>query len=155
MAYTLSLAAAALCAAAAPAFAGLTLSLTAGSTATLTPFGPGSTATGSGTLTASTILGWTLQVQDLGTGAGRMRAAATGCAGSAAQLTNPLSVTVTGPLATSAGAKSISATPTTVATGSLALAGTALTTSYNQVIPASEVLRTGCAYSLTATYTLQ
>ena len=130
------------------------LSLTIGTSATFSNFRPGQTATGSGSLLATALPPWTLTVADLGAGAGRMVKSATGCAGSDAQLTNALTVTVTGS-GTSAGAKSISATATTVASGSNILAATVLTTNYSQVIPASQTMLTGCVYRLTATYTLQ
>jgi hypothetical protein len=134
----------------------LGLSLTAGAGATLAPFKPGATATGSGTLTITTLLSpWTLTVQDA-TGTGRMVKAATGCAGSDAQLANALTVAVTGPGGvTSTGRQTIGSTAVQVAGGGGLLNLASLTTSYSQVIPAAQVLRTGCAYSLTVTYTLQ
>jgi hypothetical protein len=130
------------------------LSLTIGTSATFTNFRPGQTATGSGSLLATALPPWTLTVADLGSGAGHMVKAATGCTGSAAQLTNALTVTVTGS-GTSAGSKTIGATPVAVASGSNILVAALLSTNYSQVIPASETMLTGCVYSLTATYTLQ
>ena len=137
------------------------LSLAAGTGAAFTTgFQPGQTASASGALTATdTSPGWTLQVQDLGTGGGKMVAATgTTCTGSDATLADPLAVTVTSPLAgvTSAGQKSISATNVAVASATAQLlSSSVLTTHYQQIIPASEVMLTGCVYSLTATYTLQ
>jgi hypothetical protein len=135
-----------------------TLALT-GSTATFaTNFDPGGTATANGLLTATNTAGSsTLTVGDAGTGAGHMVKAAAGCTGSDAQLTNALTTNVTGTGVTSAGAKAIpaSTSPVTVATASAPLAAAALTTGYSQVIPSSQVMLTGCVYSLTATYTLQ
>lgn len=151
-----ALAAAIIATQAAPAMA--LLSLAVGSGATLSPFRPGQTATGSGALTVTTVLPWTLTVSDGGTGAGHMVKSAAGCTGSSAQLTNALSVTVTSAASgfTSAGAKSISASATPVASGSTALlVATVLATNYAQIIPATQVLLTGCVYTLTATYTLQ
>jgi hypothetical protein len=50
----------------------------------------------------------------------------------------------------------MSATPTTVASGTSALLlPTVLTTNYSQIIPTAQSMLTGCVYSLTATYTLQ
>jgi hypothetical protein len=116
-------------------------------------------ATAAGTLTATdTSPSWTLQVQDNGVGAGHMVSSASGCAGSDTQLANRLKVAVTSPLGgvVSAGSQSIGATPVTVASAtSQPLASNVLTTSYLQVIPSNELMRLGCVYTLTATYTLQ
>ncbi len=137
------------------------LSLTAGTGAVFaTNFSPGNTATASGALTATdTNSSWTLQVKDTASSnAGKMAAAAVGCSGSDANLANPLQVTVSSPLGgvTSAGAVSISGTNQTAASAtSQLLAANVLTTNYSQTIPSSEVMLTGCVYSLTATYTLQ
>jgi len=137
------------------------LSLSAGTGASFsTGFTTGGTATSSGALTATdTSLSWTLQVKDTASSnPGHMAAAASGCSGSDASLANPLSVQVTSPLGgvTSAGSVSISGTNQTVASAtSQLLAANVFTTNYTQVIPSTEVLRTGCVYSLTATYTLQ
>ena len=137
------------------------LSLTAGTGALFTTnFSPGNTATATGALTATdTNSSWTLQVQDTASSnAGKMKAAATGCTGSSAAIANPLAVNVTSPLGgvTSAGSVSISGTNQTVASASAQpLAANVLTTNYSQTIPSSEVMLTGCVYSLTATYTLQ
>lgn len=134
------------------------LSLAVGAGATLTPLQPGQTATGTGAITATTILPWTLTVSDGGVGAGHMVKSAVGCAGSAAQLTSPLAVTVSSSASgfTSSGSRSISASPTQVASGTSALLlASVFTTSYSQVIPSAQVLLTGCAYTMTVTYTLQ
>jgi hypothetical protein len=153
-----TLAAVALGAGAAPASA--LISLAAGTGAGFTTnFTPGATASATGTLTATdTSPSWTLQVQDNGAGAGHMVASASGCAGSDPQLANRLKVTVTSPLGgvVSAGSQSIGATPVTVASAtSQLLASNVLTTSYLQAIPSNELMRLGCVYTLTATYTLQ
>ncbi len=137
------------------------LSITAGTGALFTTnFSPGNTATATGALTATdTNSSWTLQVQDTAaSNAGKMKAAATGCTGSDAALANPLAVDVTSPLGavTSAGSVSISGTNQTVASATAQpLAANVLTTNYSQTIPSSQVMLTGCVYSLTATYTLQ
>ena len=144
---------AALATSAAPASA-LSLGLSGGPLPTLTPFQPGQTATGSGALTAISLLAWTLTVEDAGTGAGHMVKAASGCVGSDAQLTNALTVAVTISGVTST-RRTITATPTTVATGAGLVSAFTVTTNYSQVIPAAQVMRTGCVYTLTATYTLQ
>ena len=140
---------------AAPATPASALSLTIGTSASFSNFRPGQTATGSGSLIATALPPWTLTVADLGTGAGHMVKATTGCSGSDSQLTNALTVTVTGSGITSAGAKAISGTTTTVASGGNVLVAAVLATNYSQVIPASQTMLTGCVYSLTATYTLQ
>jgi hypothetical protein len=58
--------------------------------------------------------------------------------------------------ATSAGAVSISGTNQTVSSATSQLLATSVfTTNYSQTFAAGEALRTGCVYSLTATYTLQ
>ncbi|MEA2271305.1 MAG: hypothetical protein QOI98_13 [Solirubrobacteraceae bacterium] len=147
-----TLAAVALAAPATPASA---LSLTIGTSASFANFRPGQTATGAGSLIATALPPWTLTVADLGPGAGHMVKAATGCTGSDAQLTNALTVTVTGSGFTSAGSKAISGTATTVASGSNVLVAAVLATNYSQVIPTSQTMLTGCVYTLTATYTLQ
>lgn len=137
-----------------------TLALANGTGATfLTNFTPGGTATASGSLTATdTSPSWTLSVKDAAaTNAGHMAAAASGCTGSDASLTNALQTHVTSALGgvTSAGPVSISGTNQTVASATAqALAASVLTTAYTQVIPSTQVMVTGCAYSLTATYTL-
>lgn len=134
------------------------LSLTSSAPATFTSsFAPGQTATTTGALTVTdTNPSWTLQVADAGSGAGHMVAAATGCTGSSPQLSNPLSVTVTGPTGvTSSGAIAIGGSGQTVATGSVSVAAAALNADYTQVILATQLMTTGCVYSLTATYTLQ
>lgn len=128
----------------------------------LTNFSPAKTATTSGEIVAtSTNPTWTLTAEDNGTGAGKMVKGAAGCSQSDATLDNPISVTVSGgPLSpdNSAGKKALTADPQTVASASglniLPLAAALLTTSYEQVIPADQVMETGCVYSLTTTFTL-
>ena len=137
------------------------LSLTAGTGAVFaTNFSPGNTASSTGALTATdTSNTWTLQVKDTASSnAGKMQAAALGCTGSDPVLTNPLQVSVTSPLGgvNSAGTVSLSGTNQTVASATnQLLAANVLTTNYSQVIPNSQVLLTGCVYSLTSTYTIQ
>jgi hypothetical protein len=136
------------------------MSLAVGPAAAFTTnFSPGNTATASSTLTGTdTSPSWTLQVQDNGTGAGKMVAAASGCGASESKLQNPLAVNVTTPLggATSAGSVSISGSAQTVSSATTApLAATPFTTSYSQNILSTESMQTGCVFSLTATYTLQ
>ncbi|MFL5843590.1 MAG: hypothetical protein ACJ762_02780 [Solirubrobacteraceae bacterium] len=127
-----------------------------------TNFSPGNTASASGiVLATSTSPSWTLTAEDAGTGAGKMIAGAGACTGSDATLTNALKLTVNGAALTgsqSAGQKTLSATPQTVAqatTGSLLpIAAAPLTVAYSQVIPTSQVMTEGCIYSLTTTFTL-
>lgn len=130
------------------------LSLGVATGATLSPFRPGQTATGSGSLTIISLGAWTLTVQDNGAGAGRMVKAGVGCTGSDAQTTNPLNVAVTGLGVTSAGTKAIGAAPVQVASGGLT-AGLLMSTAYSLVIPSAQTLLTGCVYSETVTYTAQ
>jgi hypothetical protein len=140
-----------------------TIALTAGTGAVFaTGYSPGSTATSTGVLTATTTNpSWTLSVQDNGAGAGHMVSANPAlCSGSDAQVTNSLQVAVTAPGSLggfqSAGTKTISGSAVTVASASAQLlAASVLTTNYSQVIPASQAMLAGCPYSLTATYTLQ
>lgn len=137
------------------------LSLTAGTGALFTTnFAPGNTATALGALAATdTNPSWTLQVEDTGSGAGKM-VAATGptCTGSDPTMADPLQVSVTSALGgvTSAGTVSISNTNQAVASATdQLLAANVLTTNYSQTIPSSESMLSGCVYTLTATYTLQ
>src|SRR3954454_2188721 len=140
-----------------------TIALTAGSGAVFaTSYSPGSTATSTGALTATTTnASWTLTVQDNGAGAGHMVSGNPAlCSGSDAQVTNSLQVAVTAPGSLggfqSAGTKTISGSAVTVASASAQLlAANVLTTNYTQVIPAGQTMLAGCPYGLTATYTLQ
>jgi hypothetical protein len=135
------------------------LLLSAGPGAALAPFGAGKTATAAGSLTATDTTGsWTLTAKDLGTGAGKLVAGAGGCSGSDATLANPLQVSVTSSLGgfNSTGAISLSGVDQTVASAtSQTLMGDTFTTNYTQVIPSTEKMLTGCAYTVTVTYTLQ
>lgn len=138
------------------------LSLTAGTGAALLNFSPGNTASGTGLLTATDTSGtWNLDVKDTASSnAGKMQAAALGCTGSDPVLTNALQVSVTPQVsltgATADPAVSLSGTNQEVAAATnQLLAANTFTTNYSQVIPAGQVLLTGCVYSLTATYTLQ
>lgn len=147
------------CFLAAPPPADSALLLSAGPGSTLSPFAPGKTATGSGSVTVTDDNpSWTLQAEDQGTGGGRMVAAAAGCTGSDAILADPLQVSVTSPLTgiTSAGPISLSSSNQTVVSSSNpTLTAAALSTNYAQVIPLSEAMLTGCVYQITVTYTLQ
>jgi hypothetical protein len=132
---------------------GLSISTPAGP---LTPFHPGTTGIATSALTVTGLLGWTLQVADTngaspakghllqGTGAS--------CSLGEANLANPLTVTASGSGVTSNGPVSLSATNQTVATGNTFLAG-GINISYSQAIAATEMLESGCLYSVTVTYT--
>jgi hypothetical protein len=125
-----------------------------------TGFQAGSTATTTGLLTVTdTNPSWSLTVNDAATGdPGHMAAGTLGCSGSESSLQNPLSVGVTSLLGgvSSAGPVNISGAPQTVASATnQLLAASILTANYSQTINSSETLRSGCVYSLTATYTLQ
>jgi hypothetical protein len=137
------------------------LSLTVGTGALFTTnFAPGATATSTGALTATdTSPSWHLQVKDNGTGAGKMIATGGTCTGSDPTLTNALGVTLN-----NAGLGGVTTDPQVSISGSnqevaaatnQLLAANVFTTSYSQAIPSSQVMLTGCVYSLTATYTLQ
>lgn len=136
-----------------------TLALSGSSATFTTNFNPGGTATANGLLTATnTAASSTLTVGDAGTGAGHMvKTVGATCTGSDAQLTNALTTDVTGTGFTSAAVKAIpaSTSPVTVATAAAPISAAALTTAYSQAIPGSQVMLTGCVYTLTATYTLQ
>jgi hypothetical protein len=124
-------------------------------------FTPGATPSSTGgTVTAvSTDPSWTLSAAETG-GDGKMaRTIATGvCANSAATLTNALGLTVA-PLVSDASitstARTLSGADQIVAQASaVPLAATVFTTTFTQSIPSTEILQTGCTYSLTTTYTL-
>jgi hypothetical protein len=123
-----------------------------------TGFQPGSTATTSGTLVAtSTSSAPALQVEDATSTSnkGHMQAAATGCTSSESALTDALSVTVpSGAGFTSSGAVSVSGTNQTVASATAPVAAATVTTNYSQTIGSGEALLTGCVYNITNTYTL-
>jgi hypothetical protein len=136
------------------------ITLTAGG-ASLSNFAPGSTAAGTSTLTATDTDpgGWSLQAQDLGSGSGTMVASAAGCTGSSATLGDPLQLSISGTLSgvNYASAANLTGTNRTVASATNAPMATPtnFTANYSQPIPASQVLRTGCVYTITVTYTLQ
>lgn len=125
-----------------------------------TGFEPGSTADTTGLITLTdTEPSWSLSVHDEATAdPGHMVAASTGCTGSAPDLADPLAVDVTSvlPGANSAGAVSISGSPTTVSSGTdQLLADNVFTANYAQTFTPGESMLLGCVYSMTATYTLQ
>jgi hypothetical protein len=123
-------------------------------------FVPGATATATGTLTLTdTNAIWALTVHDAAVAhPGHLTAAVAGCEGSASNLLEPLTVNVTTGVSgvTPGGTVSVSGSPQTVdSSSSKALAADTFVANYSQTIKASETLRAGCVYSLTATYTLQ
>lgn len=133
------------------------LALTGGAAiATGVTLTPGATTMTSGVLSLGiTLSRWTLTVQDNATGSrGHMVAAASGCTGGEASLTNPLSVSIGGLLGVTPGPPvSISGAAQQVASGT-ALGALVLTANYSQAVNADEALLSGCVYSLTSTYTL-
>jgi hypothetical protein len=135
------------------------ISLTPGTVSALTPFAPGATGTASGTLIATDASSsWTLQAQDTGSGAGKLVASTTGCTGSDSVLSNALQLSASSTLSgvNSAGTISLGSGNQTVASSTTtALAATVLNSSYTQVVPDTQTMLTGCAYSITVTYTLQ
>jgi hypothetical protein len=120
----------------------------------LTGLAPGGTASGTGAVVVTSTNGWTLKVADATANAGHLGQTGGTCAGSEASTVNPLTVTTSGTPGntSSAGAKTISATPTTVATGAFA---DTLTNAYSLILGNTETLLTGCVYGTTATYTVQ
>lgn len=143
-----------------------TLALTAETPALFgTTLSPGTTSHSSGgTITAvDTAPSWTLSVKDsVQANDGHMQAAAIGCTNSETALANRAFVTVTpvvaNPSITSAGSVEVtgsSGVGSTVASASaVPLAATVFTTAYDQAVNANEVLQSGCAYSMTNTFTL-
>jgi hypothetical protein len=128
-------------------------------TTNFTPGGTAATTTNGTLLATNTAASSTLTVGDGGADpAGHMRATGGTCTGSDASLTNALSTTLTAAAGiTSSGSVPIPAiaSPATVATAAIPIAAKTLTAAYGQVIPAAQVMLTGCVYTLTATYTLQ
>lgn len=141
---------------------GLAIALSVSPPAALTPFIHGSTATSNGNgvdagiLTVTDLVGWTLTAADsnTGTNAGHLVRGA-GCSTGTLALAQPLSVTVVPTAAfvtaSSSGARSLSASAQTVATGT---GSGVVNTNYSQVIGSAEQLLVGCSYSLTVAYTL-
>jgi hypothetical protein len=130
--------------------------------AVLSNLTPGATSTstlGTITLVSTSLGGWTLTVKDATSNGGKMKAAATGCSSSVAQLTNPLSVVVQPAVAiggvTSSGSVSLSNSDQTVASGTGILAVSLFNTNYTQVVDPTDALQSGCVYNINATYTLQ
>jgi hypothetical protein len=126
-----------------------------------TTFSPGATVNSTlGAITAvSTNPNWTLSAAETG-GDGKMaRSIADGvCATSTPTLTNAAGITVT-PVVPNASitstARTLSGSNQVVAAASaVPLAATVFSTTYSQVLPASEILATGCTYTMTTTYTL-
>jgi hypothetical protein len=141
-----------------------TLALTAATPATFgTTLAPGATSNSTGgTLVAtSTSPSWALQVKDQAVGApGHLVAAGVGCTGSAANLANAVTVTVTPAVAngsiTSTGSQTVTGSNVGVlSAANVLLAATTFNTAYQQVVGSSELLTAGCVYSHTATYTIQ
>jgi hypothetical protein len=126
-----------------------------------TAFTPGTTVhTTAGAVTAvSTNPSWTLNAKEA-SGDGKMsRTITTGvCANSTDILTNAPTLTVTPVIANASitsTAQSLTGSDKLVAAATaVPLAATVFTTDYAQTLPASEILATGCTYSMTTTYTL-
>jgi hypothetical protein len=121
---------------------------------TLANFAPGQQASGTGALTVSGVLTpWTLKVADGSGHAGHLAPAVVGCAGSELQTVNALSVTASGLLPTTNGAGAvIGAGSATVANG---VATDTVNLAYRLDVGGTEVMRAGCVYSTTVTYTVQ
>lgn len=137
---------------------GLTVStpVTLGTSVGSNSFTPSGTPTGVGTVGVVATGAWNLSVQDTAsasTNKGHLKAAAAGCSGSTPYLTNPLSFSLAPALGSNTGySGTLSGGSAPAASGSLS--DTNMTVSYSQPIPSSELLLLGCAYSVTATYTV-
>lgn len=135
--------------------AGAAITIGIGSpTVTIAPFGPGRTATGSGTIAITALAPWTLTVTDSSGHNGKLAPAAVGCAGAESLTSNPVSVKVTGLLGTtqSQGTVTVSGSQQALATGN----GTdTLTAAYSLVVGQVERMPTGCLFSATLTYAAQ
>jgi hypothetical protein len=118
-------------------------------------FTPGATPTGLGTVAVVATGPWNLSVQDTtgaSTNKGHLKAAAAGCSGSTSYLSNPLSFSAAPALGTNTGyTGTLSGSSTPAGSGTLS---DDLTVSYTEPIPSSERLLLGCAYSVTATFTV-
>ena len=122
---------------------------------TLTGFAPGSTASGFGAVVVTSTNAWILKAADGTANAGHLGQTGGTCTGSETSTAHPLSVTSVGALpanTTSAGAVTVSGTPTQVANGTLA---DTVTNTYSLLLDPTEVLSTGCIYGTTITYTVQ
>lgn len=123
--------------------------------AAMTNFTAGNTATTTGVLAVTATGNWYLKVLDSSTTTpGKMdKLVDTTCLSTDgdASLTNALSISADALAGTDAGAKSLSGTATTLANGSLS---DTVNLSYSQVIPVTQKMKTGCIYSVTATYSV-
>lgn len=147
----------------------LNIGISAATPATFgTTLAPGQTVTSAaGTITVTSLLGltgWTLTVKDATGGGtpGRLRSAGgAGCSGSTTALANPVQVYTPDPGYSSlsvAAKHAVTAADTTVATYTplvTLLSSVTLTTEFTQTVGAAEILRAGCVYSTTVTWTVQ
>jgi hypothetical protein len=121
---------------------------------TLTNFGPGLTASGTGAVVVTGVLTpWVLKVSDP-TNAGHLVPGAIGCADSESHTVNGLSVRSAGVLPTtaSAGTLSIGTSSQTLANGA---AVDTVNLTYSLDVARTEVMRAGCVFSTTVTFTVQ
>lgn len=121
---------------------------------TLANFGPGLTATGSGAVVVTGVLApWVLKASDSANG-GRLVPGAVGCSGSEGRTANALTLRATGAIGTtaSAGTVTVGAAAVTIANGVVA---DTVTMNYSLDIGRTEVMRAGCTYSTTVTFTVQ
>jgi hypothetical protein len=112
------------------------------------------TATGGGALVVSGVLApWTMKASDAPHG-GHMVSGGPSCVGSAAQTANQLSLSASGvlPSTNSAGAITVGTSSQTVAGGIVA---DTVNVAYSLVIANTEVMRAGCVFSTTVTFTVQ
>lgn len=98
---------------------------------------------------------WSLSVADTSGGAGHLVRDTGSCSGVEAQTTNQLTVRATGsvPTTTSAGTKTVSATPATVANGNGL--DPAVRVTFSLAVLPGEVLSSACTMRTTVTYTVQ
>ena len=123
-------------------------------TVAMSSFAPGMTASGSGGIVVSGVLApWTLKASD-SAHAGHMVPGTAGCTGSAPQTANAMTLSGSGSIGTtnSAGVVTVGTSPQTVANGIVA---DTVNVTYTLVIGRTEVMRAGCVYSTTVTFTVQ
>jgi hypothetical protein len=151
-----ALAALVIAASAAPAHAALSIALP-------TPVPPlalaaGATASSTGVISVTSDLlnpSWSLSVADTSGGAGHLVRGTGTCTGVEAQTVNQLRVAAAGsvPTTQSSGTRTVSATSTTVATGTAL--DPAVRVTFSLFVQPGEVLSSACSMRTTVTYTVQ
>ena len=95
---------------------------------------------------------WGLTVSDA-TNGGKLAAAAVGCAGSDAQLTNSLSYSASAAIGNKSGTGVVGTAASSVV-GSVTSLSDTVNVTYSVGVPAAQQLKAGCVYSTTLAYTL-